>query len=336
MEDEIVDILVSFLGDYSKKSGEWYSFNCPCCAENDGGYVDNKYNLEVTIDLDSKGCGGFHCWKCGEIMNTKGQLVKLVRKYASKSTYSEFAKMVSEYRHSKNYELFHEKEDIANEFEELSVIHLPNGFKRLVPGEKECKNAYEYVKSRGITDRIIDFYNIGYIAEATNAINLKNRVYIPSYDEFDNLTYWVGRDYTRKNKQKTTNPKISKTKIIFNEGLINWYEPITLVEGPFDHIVTPNSIPLLGKTLTEDYLLYEMLMKKAHSDIRIFLDDDALTDAYKIYKTLNKDALKDRIRLVEAPEGYDPSQIFEEYGASGIIELLCNAREVSEYELIIN
>ena len=173
MEDEVVDILVSFLGDYSKKSGEWYSFNCPCCAENDGGYVDDKYNLEVTIDLDSKGCGGYHCWKCGEIMNTKGQLTKLVRKYAPKSTYSDFAKLVSEYRHSKNYELFHNNDKIVDEFEELTTIHLPNGFKKLNINDKDCAEAYDYMKSRGITDKIIETYNIGYIANNTNSYNLR-------------------------------------------------------------------------------------------------------------------------------------------------------------------
>lgn len=333
MEEDIIDLLVSFLGDYSKKCGEWYSFNCPCCADENGGFPDNKYNMEVNINLDVKGCGGFHCWKCGDINGTKGTLVKLFKKYAPHDTYTEFKRSVSDYRSSQKYELFSDKSDLLNEFDDTNDISLPQGFRPINKNEKPSQEAYEYLRSRGITDKIIKGYNIGYINNSTN-YSLQKRVYIPSYDEFDNLTYWVGRDYTNKNKQKTKNPKISKTKIIFNEGKINWYEPVTLVEGPFDHIVTPNSIPLLGKTLNEDYALYNTIMLKAHSEIRIFLDDDATKDAYKIYKLLNTQHLRDRIRLVETPEGYDPSLIFQEYGYKGILELLCSSVQISEYELL--
>ena len=124
---------------------------------------------------------------------------------------------------------------------------------------------------------------------------------------------------------------------MFNEGLVNWYEPITLVEGPFDHIVVPNSIPLLGKTLAEDNAVFVSLAKRSKSEIRIFLDDDAIRESIKIYKTLdNNTQLKGRVRLIRTPEGYDPSLIFQVYGYKGIMQMLCSAEELSEYELVIN
>jgi hypothetical protein len=49
----------------------------------------------------------------------------------------------------------------------------------------------------------------------------------------------------RNNKLKYINPKAEKQEIIFNIGKLNLDATIYLVEGVTDHIVTPNSIPLL-------------------------------------------------------------------------------------------
>ena len=45
MEEKILSLLISFLGEYSKQCGDWYSFNCPCCAEENFSTPDGKYNL---------------------------------------------------------------------------------------------------------------------------------------------------------------------------------------------------------------------------------------------------------------------------------------------------
>ena len=47
---------------------EQYQFCCPCCAEENGGKIDGKYNLEVNFVL-----GKYHCWKC----DMKGNISKL-------------------------------------------------------------------------------------------------------------------------------------------------------------------------------------------------------------------------------------------------------------------
>ena len=164
-------------------------------------------------------------------------------------------------------------------------------------------------------------------------IPIKFLLIIPSYDETGELNYWVGRDYTGMNKVKYCNPNIQKTSIVFNEGLVNWYEDITLVEGPFDHIVVPNSIPLLGKSLTRENAVYKALLLKAKANINILLDDDAYDNAFKMYKFLNGRDFKDRVRLIKCPDGYDASLIFENYGKKGILRLLSSAIKVSEYDL---
>jgi hypothetical protein len=334
MEENVLTLISTFLGAYGKHSGEWYSFNCPECAEEKGVKADNKYNLEVKIDLTVKGCGGYHCWRCKDTNGTRGTIVSLFKKYASKTVLDEFKQIVNDYREARKYELFDGSGDIPDEFLEDNEFYLPDGFKPIRKNDNNAVEAIEYLSKRGINNKIIEKYNIGYIGndEKIN-FSFRNRIIIPSYDSFDGLNYWVGRDYTGKNKVRYKNPKAEKTKFIFNEGKINWYEPITLVEGPFDHIVVPNSIPLLGKSLSEDYLLYKMLVKRSRSFVYIFLDDDALINAKKIYKLLESSDLNGRVRIIECPDGYDASLIYEKYGVKGIISLLTRAKRLSDYEL---
>lgn len=335
MEENIVRLIETFLGEYGKHSGEWYSFNCPVCAAEKGVSADGKYNLEVKIDLSVKGCGAYHCWRCKETDGTKGTLVKLFKTYASKIVLDEFKEIVNEYREAKRYELFDGTGIIPDEFEEDNELFLPNGFKPIRFSDENAHDAIEYLKGRGIDERIIKQYNIGYIGDdITIPYYYRNRIIIPSYNSFDGLNYWVGRDYTGRNKKRRyENAKAQKTQFIFNEGKVNWYEPITLVEGPFDHIVVPNSIPLLGKTLKSDYLLYKILVERAKSTVNVFLDYDAVTNAKSIYKLLENSKLNGRVRLIDCPDKYDASLIHEVYGKKGIIALLTRARKINEYEL---
>ena len=90
---------------------------------------------------------------------------------------------------------------------------------------------------------------IGYTTYDTTQKQVSSRIIIPSFNEYGELNYWTGRFTKLKHRQKYYNPIIERKDIIFNEEHIQWDADITLVEGPFDHIVVPNSIPLLGKAL---------------------------------------------------------------------------------------
>ena len=329
MEEKIIELLNSFLGSYDKYSNGWYSYNCPCCAEENNNVPDDKYNLEVLIDPDVRGCGGYHCWRCGDSNGTKGILTKLVKKYGGTDVYADFVKVIKEYRSSRLYELGDERDALLGEFDEEQVLALPERCKSITKDTE----AYSYLAGRGITDHIIQEYNIMYLGEDSFG-QYKNRIVIPSYDAFGDLNFWVARDYTGLSKRKVMNPKKAKTEIAFNIGKVNWYEPLTIVEGPFDHIVTPNSVPLLGKSLDSTYMLYNEIVCKSRSDIRIFLDDDAVKDSYRLYKLLNRGGLSGRIYVVDTPDGYDPSLIFQEYGHKGILELLCGAKKLNDLDLI--
>ena len=169
------------------------------------------------------------------------------------------------------------------------------------------------MENRGIGWDIIEKYKIGY-TEKEEDINMKKysyRVIIPSFNAFGDLNYWVGRDYLPKSdkfpsRTKYANPKSEKKEIIFNEEKIQWDADITLVEGPFDHIVVPNSIPLLGKVLNKEFKLYWEIVKniKNNVNINIMLDNDAYDSVKKIYKELNHGDLYGKIRYIPINEKY--------------------------------
>ena len=119
--------------------------------------------------------------------------------------------------------------------------------------------------------------------------------------------------------------------IIFNEDKINWDATLYLVEGVFDHIVIPNSIPLLGKTISEK--LRGLLYKNTKADIVILLDDDAQEDAIRLYKSLNIGDLYNRVKMCTPPPNHDPSSIFEKWGSDGIVRLLKTSRRLLESKI---
>ena len=329
MEDEIIKLLVSFLGDYGKHCGDWYSFNCLCCAENKVVELDNKFSLEINVTPQVL---AFHCWRCGDSDGMKGKLSTLIKKYGGRLVFEEYKRILDEYRQSQLFTL-NDDGDTNNSIKDMEQLKLPTGFKPIVENDLLAHDAVEYLKKRNINQEIITKYNIGYIPNNNQYdFSTRGRIIIPSYNQFGDINYWVGRDFTGRNKVRYMNPKVEKTKFIFNEYYVNWYEDVILVEGVFDHIVTPNSIPLLGKNLNNDFVLYNTLISNAKSKVIIFLDDDAVDNAKRIYKSLYSTSIRDNLYVIIPPDGYDASLIYQEQGYKGIINLMLQAKKITEFE----
>lgn len=252
--DEIKDIVETVLGEPRRSypgSGGWYEYNCPSCADENCGKPDDKFNLALNYEHGAY-C---HCWRCG----WSGKISKLLKKYGNKDLLSRYLACVKDIIESRYYEI----ENGEIQVEDTSVFNeglkLPELASSLYDGTQNAKQALAYLYGRGVTDDIIKRFGILYVPRYPYGLDrfpngvhselYHGMVVIPSYDQFGNLNYFTCRDYTGIPKGKGTdrkNPDIPKKDFVFNEGMINWYEPVTLVEGPFDHIVTPNSIPLLG------------------------------------------------------------------------------------------
>ena len=315
MSELVIDILENVLGQpknhYENKSQ--ISFDCPVCSYDIKGLDkgDGKGNLEVNYEYNV-----YKCWACSETHNTHGTLYKLIRRYGSKNDL-ELYKLV-------NPDIIKPKVEI--EVEKKVIDGLPDNFISLTE-ESDCeeyKKAIEYLTKRNIGKDIIEKYNIGYCGYG----EYSGRIIFPSYDMYGDINYFLGRSYNKYSKLKYKNPDIPKTEIIFNEQKINWDSNIYLVEGVFDHIVVPNSIPLLGKVLSDN--LFKKLLKYSESKIIVLLDSDAYMDSIKIYKKLNSTKLYGRVLLVRLPNGFDISDINQRLGKEGVIKVLMSANKIKE------
>lgn len=282
----IVDILQDIFGDHKlhNTSDGQISFDCPICSFEIKGLDvgDGKGNLEINYKKEF-----YKCWSCAESHNTHGGLYNLIKKFGNPKHLKMYLLLKPEQTEESKLR-FYKKIRLPKEYISFDNIHA--GYK-LTP---HYNQAIKYLKKRNITDEIIKKYNIGYSYQGDYA----NRIIIPSYDEDYEINYFIARSFLSNAKLKYKNPKAEKDIIIFNEHLINWDETIYIVEGVFDSIFLPNSIPMLGKHMGEK--LFNKLYNQA-KEIIIVLDGDAWENSYRLYHTLNCGKLMGKIWVVKLP-----------------------------------
>lgn len=316
MSSFVVNILEDFLGDYRKHNEDkgQISFDCPACAA-DKGLIngDGKGNLEINYEL-----GVFKCWACKDINNMSGYIPNLIKRFGNKKQLKQYLILKPETK----------KEETESGIIIPTKIKLPDSFKSLSNQyiyDENYNLAIKYLKDRGITQKIIDYYRLGYTTSGSHFL----RVIIPSYNDEGELNYFAGRAFSWV-KPKYLNCDADKTNIIFNEYKINWDATIYLVEGPFDHIITPNSIPLLGKYMSD--LLFETIIEKAKANIVIVLDADAEKDAENLYRKLFYSPVGHLVKIVKLPEEYDIAKIHEKLGEKGVIKFLSRAKRLKRFK----
>ena len=278
--EALVELLEEVLGDHGlhyPNRGQ-ISFNCPVC--DDGR---NKHNLEVNY-IDNV----YKCWACGDSENTHGALGRIFDKYGNK-------------KQKKLYNVL-KPETVVKRERKKKTLKLPESFtlfKDSSPVYPVRRQAINYLKSRGITDEMIERFGIGFCDKGDHV----GRIVIPSYDKKGELNYYIARSWNPTSKAKYKNPEAEKDKIIFWENLIDWKKDVYLVEGAFDGLFLDNPIPMLGKHMSE--LLFETIYKNAKANVIICLDGDAWQNAVKLYHELNGGELYQKIKILKLPMDQD-------------------------------
>lgn len=313
----LLDVVKEILGQPRKENitKSQYSFDCPVCsAEKDMPDGDGKGNLEVNL---SKGV--YHCWSCGGTHKTHGSIGKLITKFGRKEHKKKLKQLGIQLGEIKG---------TPKVIQEVREIHLPEEFQLFETSNKNdliYKEAWNYLtKERGLLPETIYKHKMGFVKIG----EYSHRIILPSYDIDDKLNYFTARTWLKHRKPKYKNPDLPREEVIFNEKLVNWDSTIYIVEGPFDHIVVYNSIPMLGKDLHPK--LYDSLMKKANSWVVVLLDDDAWDRAKQIYTQLNIGRLHGKVKIIKMADGYDISQVNEEFGRQGVIDVLSSSFKIKE------
>ena len=253
---------------FVEKDGVNVNVKCPKC----GKKGSDKKKLVIQIEE-----GKFHCWVCG----LKGSNIHyLFSKFAT--SFLEDAKKVFG-NCKKNYSL----EENRQELEEVQDLSQDlSGFVFLGDIDSSCdpdlRDVLRYARKRGIDTQKMWKYRLGACAEG----QMRRRLLIPSFDDEGDINYYSARDIDGLTRMKYLNSPVSKKEVIFNEMMIDWTKPVTLVEGPLDAIFAgENAICLLGSHLSKNSKLFKMLIKHMPR-VNLALDADVKDKSVEIGRML--------------------------------------------------
>ena len=302
-KNKVTSILSNTLGSHSTLRGNELAFYCPFCNH-------HKQKLQVNTETQK-----WHCWTC----NSGGKkLTSLLRKLdVDKNSISTIREIYGDSNYNPQREDAETKVYISLPKEYISLNEPPKGF------NPEYKQAINYLTQRGITQKEIIKYNIGYCKDGLYG----RRIIIPSYDSNGLLNYFISRSYYLDEKMKYKNPPISKNIICF-DSQINWKEPIILCEGVFDAItIKRNAIPLLGKFPSKQ--LVEKIFMGGVSNIIISLDNDAMNEAMKAAEYFRKNGINVKMMYLKDKDA-------SEIGYTKFYEELTKTKEFTSEELLLN
>ncbi len=307
----IFDILTQILGEprthyESKGQASW---DCPVCDNE-----RHKSNFEVNYFKNV-----YQCWSCAETENTHGSIYKLIKTWGTKQQLSTYKLLCPD--------SFHQQQPTIDTTKVFAGI--PVGFTKFSDGDQatfDYKQAYNYIIGRGFTDETLNKYNIGY----TTVGKYHHRIIVPSHNINGEVDYFSARSYVGS-ARKYDNPDCPKELIIFNEFYIDWTKDVYLFEGALDHLAVENSIPMLGKKMSE--LLWSRLYDNAKANIIIGYDPDAMNSVKKLYKLLDGGKLKGRIKALIYKSDHDICELHKRLSPEEFKQLLDSARHIKESKL---
>ena len=261
------------------------AFTCPFKHHRRGQLI-----IQLDPNLDS--FGYWHCWACPNASASGKHLESLLKKINVNDAIVKEIKRYIEVEIHKTSHYTTEDESIK------SQLFLPSEFLPLYKKNNtpEYKNALYYlIKKRKLTVYEILRYNIGYCENG----RYRNRVIIPSYDEFGNLNFFTGRSFITDEYKKYLGPYLSEKDFIGFDLFINWNYPIAIFEGPFDAIAfRRNAIPLFGKIIPNSLKL--KIIKHKVKDIYLGLDPDAIKDSINYIEDFLNEGIN--VHLLTFPE----------------------------------
>jgi len=235
MKGSIEDLIKALrpLGKFKRNKNQ-FRFNCPKC-ENELDMLPDKFNLEVSYSKNA-----FHCWACSQ----KGNLYNIVKKYGYKEYLDLFQK-------EKLDEIDYNREELRKE------VELP----RYIKSVFDNKEALDYLYKRGLTNKIIKERKVKFCYGGV----YNGWLVFPTFNCEKELTAIVYHNFQTGDYRQKKNSSF----VCFFEDIIDKFSKIVLVEGIFDALCLPNSIPLLGNKISEKLL--EFLN---NTEVLLILDSD--------------------------------------------------------------
>lgn len=294
-----ITFLTSFLGNGQRANRDYYQFHCPFCGH-------HKPKLGIALNT-----GKWRCWTCpsrGHTVQTLLRKLRLTHEHLRQTANSLWP--VSDVR----------TEQLPKN---QPVVSLPDGYTPAWQHSHKFEyfRARGFLKSRGVTELDVCKHRIGYCERG----KCSNMVVFPSYNTHGSLNYYNARTFV-DSVYKFSDPVDVSKNVILDENLINWHEPVVLVEGRLDAVaVKRNAVPLCGKTISS--ALRQKILDEGTPEIIFCLDGDALMDAMRNCGYFVKNGVK--VKIAKLPVGQDPNSL----GFPLVWEYIENAVELNEQDI---
>jgi DNA primase len=351
--NDIADIISEYVS--LKRSGRGYMGVCPF-------HSDKGPSMSVSTEKQL-----YHCFGCGASGNAVGFIMR-IRNLDFIDALKYLADRVGITIESEAVNNVTNKEkEYKNKIYQINLETARFFFKNLV----NDKNAYEYLSKRGIEDRIIKKFGLGYSPKDWNQLNnylrqkgysdelilnagliskgkngyydkFRNRIIFPVFDVKGRVIGFGGR-VTDDTKPKYLN---SPETPVFTKG-INLYglnfvvksglpEYLVVVEGYMDCIALhqngiSNTVASLGTALT---LEQAKLLKRYSKDILICYDSDAAGQTATLRGLDILASVGCNVKVITIPKGKDPDEFIKIYGVEEFKLLIERAISVTDYRIL--
>lgn len=256
-KQKICDHVISCIrsGIFERHNDE-LSMRCPGCR-------DEKGHFSINIKK-----GLFNCFKCGISGSIQSLLTKNRQKWLP--VIQEQSGRPKGYIREPTGICSLGGEPVSDVLDVSKAGEAPNLLR------VQATRVMRYCLKRGMTKKQVRTY--GVLVRPYDS-----RAYFPYWDKSGEITFWMGRATDEKTELKTIEMDDSDKPLFGRHVKINRNEVI-LLEGVFDHFVTPDSYALMGSNITA--LQIVQLREDGIKRIFLILDPDASRQSGNIARKL--------------------------------------------------
>ncbi|WP_086245101.1 DNA primase [Campylobacter devanensis] len=340
---DIADVVGSYIP--LKKSGA--NFVCVCPFHN-----DKHPSMSIS---PSKGI--YHCFSC----KAGGDAIKFVMEYEKLGYVEAIEKLASIYNVALEYTSSKNESKIDKKILENLNLH----YKTLLYKNPEALN---YLKSRSITDSIIEKWELGWAASSQNTLNLLqneniepkealevgaikqnesgyyasfiNRITFPIYNHLGSLVGFGGRTISDNPAKYINSPQsqiFDKSKIFYGydkaKSEIYRSQSMVICEGYMDCIMLHaaginNAVAVLGTALTQKHI---PLIQRGDIKVTLSFDSDSagINAAFKSARLLMEHQIDGKVVLISG--GKDPAELVASGKEMELKEILKGGMELGEF-----
>jgi len=297
-------------------SGDEVAYRCPTCD------AATKRKLSVNVRK-----GVVHCWRCGYAASIRTFLRDLngghlgTRELSLLGRVSPPGRAIECRRYAISRLI---PPSIPPASRGLEPEPLPPEYVPLAGARgARFRPAFAYLRRRGVGMGVVERFRVGYCTAGRCAHYLVFPVV-----QFGRQVYYTTRFTGRSPSRKSLNPKAvggrhTKSSVLLNYDAVVGLPVVAIVEGPFDCMAYPESVAVMGRTVSDRQVeLLSYLVGAGTREFVVLLDADAAVEADAMRARLSGVAPTVSVATLESGDPHDNrdrlDRVVAERGSGGL------------------